>query len=226
MAAGILFVLFFSYINAAVWGDGGYIVHIFGAPSPAYSLVWIWIALISLIYCFNYLADGKSKSPVCHIISLWWTANIATTSILNSIHYRGIEESGGLIFGYPVLIMDFLAMGVVDLLSLLVVWFFVARKGLGVSVWLLVFCGYLVANLVGHSAGSYALMTGVSIDAIGQSYDAFMYSVFTAMLVFQAFGGGYGVALKWIGSNVDIHRDIRADLRLFADRYFHLHRHS
>ena len=215
---GVWFVTFFSFVNLFLWGDGGYIVHLLGVGVPAYSLVWFWVALIAIIYGANYSVNGHSAHSICHVIAGWWTANIAMTTVLNYINYRGIEESGGTIFGAPVLVLDFLAQGALDLFSVLLVLYLIKRGTLGASVWMLIFCGFMVANLFGHSTGAYNLMAGADIDTTAISYDSFMYLVFTLMLISQALGSTGDAWLRWSGANVDIYSDVRPYFRRVASR--------
>ena len=218
---GLGFVVFFSLVNAFLWGDGGYNVHLLGAEVPAYSLVWFWIGLITVIFGFNYAIDGKGHN-ICHIIAAWWVANIGMTTILNEISFRGIEEAGPSIFGLHGLVLDFLAQGALDLASLVLVWVLVRRTILRVSIWTLAFCGYLVANLFGHASGAYNLMIGADVDIVAQSYDSYMYLVFTLMLLFQATGSGLDAAYRWSGSNVDLYADIRGYIYRAFNRDLHL----
>lgn len=211
------FITFFSCINAFLWGDAGYQVHVLGMSVPAYSLVWLWISLIMVIYGAVYSFDHHRGNSICHVIAGWWAANIGVTTLLNMVNYRGIEEAGDSIFGVHGLVLDFLAQGALDLASLMVIWFLVRRKVLGVSIWTLFFCGYLVANLFGHAFGS-GLMLGEDADYTAAAYDAYMYSIFTLMLIIQAFGAGGDALLRWAGSSVDLYIDLRPVFRRFISR--------
>lgn len=212
------FILFFALVNAFLWGNGGYTVHLISIPVSAYSLVWAWIGMIAIICGCNYAVEGGQKHPVGNVIGVWWTANIGMTTVLNWISYRGVEESGSF-FGMSGLILDFGAQGLVDLISILLIWFLIKREVLTASVAIVVFCGYLVANLFGHTAGAYNLMTGVDADMTAVFYDAYMYLIFTIMLLLQAVGAGSDAILRWSGSNVDLYRDIRP----FMYRAFNRH---
>lgn len=207
----------FTLVNAVLWGDGGFDVHLLGIPTDAYMLVWFWIAMIGIMF----VPRGTSvQVPI--IISMWWSANIATTTILNSINYRGIEQGGDLFFVFPGLVLDFVAQGAVDFASLYAVWYAIKRKYIDVSAWMLLFCAYLVANLFGHSFGSYYLMTGVNPDTVGQAYDSYMYLTFTVMLIIQASGSVTNSLVKWMGHDLDLYRDIRPYLRSYISRHLHL----
>lgn len=220
LGAGL--ILFFALVNAFLWGDGGYDVHLIGTPVNAYSLVWAWIGMIAIICGTNYAIHGGQKHPISHVIGIWWVANIGMTTALNSISYRGIEEQGDTIMGMPSLIIDFLPQASVDILALAVIWVLVARQILKASFWLVVFCGYLVFNLFGHAMGAYNLMAGVDADVAAQAYDSFMYLTFTVMLVLQTIGAGGDAILRWSGANVDLYRDIRPYFHSFASRHIHL----
>ena len=218
---GLFFIFLFSLVNMFLWGDGGYGVHLLGWEVPAYSLTWFWIACIAFLYGANYAVDGHSKHPICHVISVWWASNIGMTTLLNAVNLRPVEESGELFLGIPGLVLDFIAQGLVDLASLTIIWVIVARGVLVPSIWLVIFCAYLVSNLFGHSAGAYNLIVG-DPDLTARAYDAYMYFTFTIMLIVQAIGSGGDAVLRWSGSSVDIYRDIRPHLSRFASRHFHL----
>lgn len=212
IVTSLLFILLFTFVNAFLWGNGGDVIHLLGYPVPAYGLVWAWIGMIAITCGANYAVDGGQKHPIGHVISLWWVANIGMTSILNNISYRGIEEAGNLH-------LDFIAQGGLDFASLLLIWFLVYRGTLTASLWIVVFSGYLLANLFGHTMGAYNLMMGAGEGFTAQAYDSYMYLTFTIMLLVQAVGAGSDGLLRWLGSNVDIYRDIRPAFHQFAHRY-------
>ena len=218
---GVLFVGIFSYLNAFVWGDSGYIVHLLNVPVPSYTLVWLWIAMIALICGFNYAVKGGQKHPVGYVIGCWWLANIGMITVLQYISFRGVEQAGESIGGMSSLMMDFAALGIVDLASIFIIWYLVSRGILTASFWLVVFCCYLIANLFGHAIGAHNLMVGINEDITAMAYDSYMYLTFTAMLLIQAIGSGSDALLRWGGSNVDIYRDIRPDLFNFINRHIH-----
>ncbi len=208
-------------MNVVAWGDGGYDVHLLSQPVPAYSLIWYWIAMLTIMYGATYAVDGKAKHWVCHLVAGWWVANIGMTTILNEIAYRGVEASTWFA-GSSSLVLDFAGQSAVDLAALVVIWYFAARKGMGVSLWTLVFCAFLVGNLFGHTIGAYSLMSGIDPDLTAMRYDSYMYTIFTLMLTAQA-GGAWGDAiLRWWGSNVNLYADLLPALRRSYNRYFPL----
>lgn len=213
------FVGLFAYLNAFVWGNNGYIVHLLSTPVPSYYLVWSWVVMIGFICGFNYAVKGGQKYPIGYVISAWWAANIGGITLLQEISYRAIEEQGDIIFGMPSLILDFLALGAIDLMSILVIWFLVRKGILTASILVVGFCAYLVANLFGHAAGAYNLMIEVSADTTAQAYDSYMYLTFTIMLAAQVVGTGIDAMLRWSQSDVDLYRDIRPIIHSFADRH-------
>ncbi|MCP4929478.1 MAG: hypothetical protein GY918_10545 [Gammaproteobacteria bacterium] len=121
------------------------------------------------------------------------------TTVLNSISFRGVEEAGESIFGNSGLIMDFTAQGAVDLAALAIIWFLIRKGILSASAWTLVFCGFLVANLFGHTA-----------------------VVFTIMLIIQVSGAGLDAWLRWSDSEVDIYVDLRPLFHRVVNRDYHL----
>ncbi|MCP4881954.1 MAG: hypothetical protein GY905_15550 [Gammaproteobacteria bacterium] len=145
------------------------------------------------------------------------------TTVLNSISFRGVEEAGESIFGNSGLIMDFTVQGALDLAALAIIWFLIRKGILSASAWTLVFCGFLVANLFGHTAGAYNLLIGVSADTTAQGYDSYMYLVFTIMLIIQVSGAGLDAWLRWSDSEVDIYVDLRPFISRFTARHLHLH---
>lgn len=219
---GVGFILFFSAVNAYLWGNGGETVHLLSITVPAYSLVWVWIGLIAVIIGTNYAYGDGSRHRHGFVIATWWAANIAITTLLNAINYRGIEQQGDLIFGVPGLILDFIAQAGLDISSLILIWVLVSRQILTASIWIVIFSGFLIANLFGHVAGSYGLYTGMDAGIVAKSYDSFLYLVFTIMLFLQAMGSGSDALIQWTGSRLDLCRDIRPAVRRTANRYLHL----
>jgi len=231
LALAIGFVGLFAYVNMHVWGDSGGYIHLLGEPVYAYSLVWIWIGLIAFINGINYVFCENQKHSIWFVISAWWAANIGMTSILNAIKERGIEESGGTVvvsaFGIstvemPTLMFDFIGQGALDIAAALIIWFLVSRKILATPVWLLVFIGFLAANIVGHLAGTWQLMAGVDSDLVAQSYEPYMYLTFTVMLLLQAIGAGVDAGFRWVRYDVDIYRDLRPVIERINNDYLHL----
>ena len=219
----VAFIAFFSAVNFFLWGDDGYNVHVLGTPVNAYMLGWFWIALISMIFGASCATQNGTKTLIGHVISGWWVCNIAMTTLLNSINHRPIEQAGDLFFGIPGIVLDFVAQGAVDLAAIFVLWLLVKKGTLRASAWLLVFCGYLVANLFGHASGAYGLMVGADPNTVAAQYEAFMYTIFTLMLVIQAAGASGNAVLYWIGSSVDLYADIRPYILRFIGRDLHLH---
>ena len=225
------FVGLFAYVNLHVWGDGGDYIHLLGVPVYAYSLIWGWIGLIAFISGINYVFCENQRHSIWFVISAWWAANIGMTSILNAIKDRGVEESGGTIlldvFGLssvemPVLMLDFIGQGSVDIACALLIWGLVSRRILATPVWLLIFIGFLIANIVGHLAGTWNLMAGVDGEVVAQSYEPYMYLAFTVMLVLQAIGAGVDAGFRWVRYDVDIYRDLRPIIERINNDYLHL----
>ena len=220
--AGVLFLSLFSLINALYWGNSGYVITLFGGPVGEYGLIWLWIALLGITFGADYSVDGHARNPVWLVISGWWLANIGVIDLLNRINYRPLETGGDLIIGMPGLMLDFIAQSALDITSLIAIWILIRKKILNLSAWMLVFCGYLVANLAVYASGSYSIITGVNPETVGSFYDQYIYSAFTIMLIIQAMGSGGDALLQRFGSNVDLYADIRPLLRRFADRNLHL----
>lgn len=218
-AAGALFILLMSCLNYFVWD--AYTVHLLGVAVPSFSLVWLWISLIAVIIGTNYAVEGGHKHPIWYLIATWWLANVGMIYILQAVSYRAIEEAGTTVFGLQGLVLDFLALGAVDLSALVIIWMLVSRSILKASIWVVIFSGYLVANLFGHAFGGYGLVIDINPDMIAASYDSYMYLTFTVMLLLQAIGAGSDAIFRWAGSNVDICSDIRPVISRTANRYLH-----
>lgn len=233
---GVIFITFFSLVNYFLWPDEGQISHLLSVPFSAHVLVWFWIGLIGVIYGANYAVDGHSKHSVCHVIAGWWSVNMCMSIYLNSIDYRGIEQTGGWIvitlfewvIKLPSLVLDIIGQGAVDLFSILIVWFLIWLGKIGASIWVVGFCFYLVANLIGHTITAYDLMNLMVGENIGDmkviaaSYDSYMALIFTVMLLLQALGSGGDALLRWSGADVDLYIDIRPFLKRLTNRSLHL----
>ena len=220
--ASFVFVALFCFVNGWVWGDGGYYLD-YGLPVSAYSLIWFWIVCIAFHHYRAYRqplmtkddgskAEDKRSLHVAIAVSAWWTANITMTQALNMFSFRGVQVGGDLVelFGYtaPSLITDFIFQAGVDLAAIFVLLLVVRRTAVAASAWMLLFAGYLVANLFGHFYGSLQLLAGESADNVAMRYDGFMYLTFTIMLFLQALGAGGSGFLSRI-TNVDIYSDLR-----------------
>ncbi len=218
---GIAFIAFFSYINLVVWGDYGEVVHLLGIPIPAYTLVWLWVAMIALIIGVNNCTIKDQKHSIWLIISAWWAANIGVTSILNTFGFRAIEQSNGLIAGYPDIMTDFIAQGTLDITALVLMYLAVRKGYIVASLLLVIFGGFLVANLFGHAFGAYGLVVGSNVDEIAYSYDSYMYLVFTVLLMIQVGGAVLDLIVKLIGAGYNVYGDIRP----YFDNVIHKHIH-
>ncbi len=218
----VAFLGFFSYTNYSTWGDWGEFVHLLGLPVPAYTLIWLWIAMIAMIIGVNIATPRGQQHSLWFIISAWWAANIGVTSVLNSYGRRAIEESTALIGSYPDIMVDFIAQGALDFTALLVIYLAVRWGYIGASALLVVFGGFLVANLFGHAFGAYGLVAGTSLDAIAASYDAYMYLVFTALLLIQVGGAVLDLLIRISGAGYDVYADVRPYFNDVIHRRLHL----
>lgn len=219
---GVYFLLFFACINFFWWGDSGQTIHFLGHAISEYQLIWIWIGLLFIIIGSSFIVDGCSKNPIWAIICLWWMVNIGAIEVLNQINLRPIESEGEIIFGFPGIILDFIVQAPLDLTGLMIIWALINRELLEVSMGILIFCGFLVANLSGYAFSAYNLTIGVSAKEVAQFYDPYICLVFTLMLTLQALGSGLDALLRGNGSNVDIYIDLRPYLRRFVVRYLRL----
>ena len=219
---GIFFLIFFSLVNAVYWGVSDYQITLLGQQVGEYGLIWVWIALIGVMFGSDFSVTGHSRNPIWLVISCWWLANIGVIDILNGINYRPLESGGDLIIGMPGLMLDFIAQSALDISSLVVIWILIRKQIINLSVWMLVFCGFLVSNLFVYAAGSYSIMIGASPEDTGSFYDQYIYSAFTIMLIIQAVGAGGDALLKRFGLHVDIYTDIRPLLHRFAGRNLHI----
>jgi len=220
--AGLIFILCVSAINYFWWGDAGFIVHLMGLAVPTYTLIWLWISMIAMMFGFSLVVNFAQKQSVWPLVAIWWAFNILIIESLQAISYRPVESAGSYFAGLPSLIYDFVALGALDLCSLFIIWLLVIGGMITASVWTVIFSGFLVVNLFGHAFGAYGLMTGLHPEMIAQSYDSYMYLAFTLMLAVQVFGSGFGAILRLGGSNVDIYSDIRPSLHRVAGRHTHI----
>lgn len=219
---GVILLLFFTLVNAVYWGNSGYQITLFGSEVYEYGLIWVWIALIGVMFGSDFSLTGHSRNPVWLVISVWWAANIGVIDVLNRMNYRPLETSGDLFLGMPGVMLDFIAQSALDLVSLVVIWKLVRKRILGASIWLMGFCGFLLANLLVYSVGAYNIMTGGNPEAAGMFFDQYIYGAFTLLLIIQAVGSGGDALLARFGAGVDIYRDIRPVLRGFVNRNLHL----
>ena len=220
LIAGLLCILIFSYVNKHVWGDDGSLIHLnfifFQLESNAYWLVWAWIAMLMALFSFNCLS--KEANPIWPVVYVWWLANIGMTTILNAIYYRGIEQSGGMfeivvfnnLYEFPVILLDFVGQGAVDILAAVVVLILVLKNRLAATLPLIVFMIFLFANMFGHLSGTNALKSGMNIESVAQLYEPYMWLIFTVMLLLLSIGSGIDAALRKLSKHeLYIYRDLK-----------------
>lgn len=206
---GLLFVIVFYSINRFVWGDG-YDVTFLGITMDGYGLINCWVILIALLWWFGVFMEEKRHIPA--VISIWWLFfNIGTTTILNWISPRGVQEAGD-VWAFagmelPSLVLDYTAQGTVDFIALVVVSTAALKRWIPLTVPLLIFAVFLLGNIAAYTVGTWGLALSRDVSILGYELDAFTYMWFTALLLLVALWSAADELLKLRGLPVDLYRD-------------------